>query len=176
MTQKQKSLVEMFIDSLPDEQKNVFKDIAYYFIELGYVPQKQKVSDFVLSFKHHMNGKVIAKMGIRKQHGFISIRFFACKNVPKKYIDALRKDLDARNGQYSTPLSSNPINMITNKCGYCGSVCTGGGLGYCYKDSDGKEIPRCGAYPIVIPDVKEADVAEMKNVIFEQHHYFLSIT
>jgi len=73
MTHKQKSLMEIFIDSIPEEQKNAYKEITNYLIELGYVPQKQRVSDFVLSFKHHKNGKVISKMGIRKQNAFISI-------------------------------------------------------------------------------------------------------
>ena len=81
MTRKQQSLIEMFIDSLPDDQKNIYKEITYCLIELGYISQKQKIRDFVLSFKHKETGKVISKMGIRKQNGFVSIRYFACKNI-----------------------------------------------------------------------------------------------
>ena len=177
MTQKQKSFIDELINALPEDDKNAFEKIALYLCELGYIPQKQKVRDFVLSFKHNTNGKVIAKMGIRKQNGFVSIRFFACKNVPGKYMDALRKDIGERKGQYSAPLQPvNPLDMITNKCGYCGSICSGGGLGYCYKHSDGTEVPRCGAYPVIIPDVNEDDVDEMKQVIREQHDYFISIS
>ncbi|MEA4823284.1 MAG: hypothetical protein VB111_04120 [Clostridiaceae bacterium] len=175
MTQKQKSLIENLIDALPKEQKNVFQEIMYYLVKLGYIPQKQNVKDFILSFKHSTNGKVIAKIGIRNQKGFVSIKFFACTSVSEKYLDALHQDIDSRNGQYSTPLLPNPVNMITNKCGYCGSICTGGGLGYYYKCPDGEVIPRCGAYPIVIPDIDETDIDEMKKVILEQHNYFLSI-
>ena len=175
MMRKQKSSIEALIDLLPDKQKNVFQEIACYLVELGYIPQKQQVKDYVLSFKHQVNGKVIAKMGFRKQNGFVSVRFFACKDVPEKYVDALRRDLDAQNEQYSGPRNSRPASGITSQCGYCGDICTGGRLGYAYKYPDGREITRCGAYPIVIPDVKESDVAEMKKVILEQHQFFLSI-
>ena len=174
MTKKQQSLVKELITLLPEEQKNIYIQIVDHFTEIGYIPQKQKVKDFIILFRHKVNGKVIAKIGIRKQNAFISIRFFACKSISQKYIDALRNELDSRNGQYSSPLRVNPIDMITNQCDYCG-VCTGGGLGYYYKYSDGKEVSRCGAYPIIIPDINESDVDEMKKVILEQHNYFLSI-
>ena len=176
MTEKQALIITELIDLLPDGQKIVFREIAHYISELGYVPQKQKVKDFILSFKHGNNEKVIGKMGFRKESGFISLRFFACKSVSEKYLNALRADLDARNGQYSGPLRQSPMNMITGKCGYCGDICTGGGLGCYYKYADGREIQRCGAYPIVIPDVGETDMDEMKKVILEQHNYFLSIS
>ena len=178
MTQKQQSLIEMFIDSLPDDQKNIYKEITYFLIELGYIPQKQKVRDFVVSFKHKENGKVISKMGIRKQSGFVSIRYFACKNVSEKYLQALREDIESRNRQYTSPLPIIPdtTSMVTNKCGYCGKICTGGGLGYYYKFSDNDIVSRCGAYPIIIPDIKENDTNELKRVILEQHNYFLSIS
>ena len=171
MTQKQKSLIDGLIDSIPEKQKKIFEEIAYYFIELGYIPHKSKVKDFILIFKHSGNSKVISKMGIRKQKAFVSIRFFACKNIPEKYMDALRNDLDSRDGQYGGLLRS---NTEKNKCGYC-PVCTGGGIGYYYKYPDGKEILRCGAYPIEIPVINEADIKEMKEIILEQHDYFHSI-
>ena len=178
MTQKQKCLIELLIDSIPDEQKNVYKEIVYYLIELGYVPQKQKVRDFVLSFKHKEHGKIISKMGIRQQSAFFSVRFFACKNVSEKFLAALRKEIESRNRQYTSPLSIIPDteSMVKNKCGYCGDICTGGGYGYYYKFSDNDIVSRCGAYPIIIPDIKEHDIEELKRVILEQHNYFLSIT
>ena len=175
MTKKQELLIENLIDLLPNGQKATFKEIVCYLTELGYIPQKQNVRDFILSFKHGGNKKVIAKIGIRKQNGFISIRYFACKSVSEKYINALQKEFAPTNEQYISKLGINPVNTITNKCGYCGDICTGGGLGYYFKYPDGKEVSRCGAYPIIIPDVEESDITEMKKVILEQHNYFLSI-
>lgn len=177
MTKKQQILINEFISLLPEDDKDVYEKIIYYLADLGYIPQKQKVKDFVLSFKHNINCKVIAKMGIRGQKGFLSIKFFACKNVSEKFIEALRKDIELRNGQYTVPLPITPdtASMVTNKCGYCGDICTGGGFGYYCKFSDDKIVSRCGAYPIIIPDIKEDETDEIKRVILEQHNYFLSI-
>ena len=94
MTHKQQSLIDDFLNALSEGDKYVFGDVINSIVELGYIPQKQKVQDFVLSFKHNQNGKIIAKMGIRKQKGFLSIKFFACKNVPQKYIMALGENAD----------------------------------------------------------------------------------
>jgi hypothetical protein len=106
MTQKQKSLIAELVSLLPEREKIVYTAITDYLVELGYIPRKQKVQDFILSFKHNANEKVIAKMGIRKQ-AFISIRFFACKSVSQKYMDALHNELVSHNRQYSSPLNVN---------------------------------------------------------------------
>jgi len=177
MTKKQQILINEFIGLLSEDDKSIYEKIIYYLFDLGYIPQKQSVKDFIISFKHKENGKVISKMGIRKQNSFVSIRFFACKSVSEKYIDALHKDIGVCEGQYTVKLPINPdaASMITNKCGYCGDICTGGGVGYYYTFPDGKMVSRCGAYPIIIPDIKENDIDELKRVILEQHNYFLSI-
>ena len=177
MTKKQQILINEFIGLLSEDDKSVYEKIIYYLVDLGYIPQKQSVKDFIISFKHKENGKVISKMGIRKQNAFISVRFFACKSVSEKFIDALRKDIDSHEGQYTAPLPIIPdtASMVKNKCGFCGDICTGGKFGYYYKYPDGKIVSRCGAYPIIIPDVRENDIDELKSVILEQHNYFLSI-
>ena len=175
MTTKQKAMLTEFLGLLPDEQKSVFGKIARHLYELGYAIQRQKVKDFVISFKHSENGKVIAKMGFRNKKGFFSLRFFACASVPEKYINALCADIISQNEQYSGVKNLNPVNMITNKCGYCEDICSGGGLGYYCKLPDGRTVTRCGAYPVVIPEFGEADISEMMEVIREQHDYFLSI-
>ena len=177
MTKKQQTLIDKFIGLLPDGDKNNFTQVIYYLAGLGYIPQKQNVQAFVISFKHKENGKVISKMGIRKQNAFIGVRFFACENVSAKYLDALRDEIISRNRQYTSPLPGAPDNgsPVKYKCGRCGDICTGGGFGYYYKFSDNDVVSRCGAYPIVIPDIKENDIDELKRVISEQHNYFLSI-
>ena len=157
-----------------DEDKFMCQQVADFLMELGYVPQKQKVQGNVLSFKLNKTNKVIAKIGIRNgtnQRAFFSVKFFACKSVPKKYIDALQYEIDSHNGQYSRPIRS--INE-KNRCGYCGT-CTGGGLGYYFVYPNGKEVLRCGAYPIIIPDLTPNDIDEMKSLLLEQHKYFLRL-
>ena len=187
MTNKQQSLIDDFLNVLSEDDRYDFENVINSIVELGYIPQKQKVRDFVLSFKHNQNGKIIAKVGIRKQKGFLSIKFFACKNVPEKYIKSLRNEADlneerAKNNE--KPVSSGPVpdrnpipsNTIMKNCtvGVC-SVCTGGRMRYYYQYPDGKEIFRCGAYPVLLPDIAENDIEDIKRLISEQHNYFLSI-
>ena len=176
MTKNQKFLIETLISFLPNEQKAIYGELAYFLVDLGYLPQKQQVSDYILSFKHKENKKVIAKMGIRK-NVFFSVRFFACKTVSEKFLDALRKDIDSYKRQYTDKLSfvPNTESMVKNKCGYCGDICTGGGYGYYYKFSDYDIVKRCGAYPVVIPDITKNDIDEIKRIITEQHNFFVSV-
>jgi hypothetical protein len=171
MTAKQTALLNQLTNSIPESDADIYREIASYLAELGYAPQKQKTQNFTLSFKHNENNKVIAKMGANKKGGFIRLKFFACKIIPPKYIAALRSEIDSHNEQYCSPIRS---QTEKNRCGFCDS-CTGGQIAYYYKYQDGREILRCGAYPIEIPDVDSSDIDEMKNLILEQHAYFLSI-
>ncbi len=61
------------------------------------------------------------------------------------------------------------------KCTLSCNVCTGGKTRYYYQISDGKVVYRCGAYPVLIPDIKENDFEELKRLILQQHSYFLSV-
>jgi sRNA-binding regulator protein Hfq len=176
MTQKQQSLIDDFLNVLSEDDKHVFEVIINSIAILGYIPQKQKVKDFVLSFKHGQNGKIIAKMGIRKQKGFLSIKFFACKNVPKKYIAALGENADDAYARLTPPERDQlRPNEIMLKCTLSCGICTGGKMRYYHQYPNGKEIYRCGAYPVLLPDITVDDVEDLKRLISEQHSYFLSI-
>ena len=176
MTTKQKALISELLACLPDNERPVFGEITSFITELGYVPQKQKVQDFVLSFKHNVNGKIIAKMGIRRQKGFLSIKYFACKNVPENYVKALGENSDDVYDNLPPPDRDKLLpGAIMLKCTASCGVCTGGRKRYYYQFPDCKEIYRCGAYPVLIPDVTEDDVDDLKRLIVEQHEYFLSI-
>lgn len=171
---KKDKLLNEFMVLLNDEDKLMFRQVAGFLLELGYVPQKQKVQGNVLAFKLNKTNKIIAKIGIRNgsnQRAFFSIKFFACKIVPQKYINSLQHEIDSRNGQYCGPIRS---SNEKNRCGFCGT-CTGGGLGYYFAYPDGKEVLRCGAYPITINDLTPNDIDEMKSLLLEQHRYFLSL-
>ena len=174
MNQKNAKLIHDLMMNLSNDDKVLYGQITDFLIQLGYVPQKQRVKDYVLSFKHKQNGRVIAKIGIRgeEQKVAVSIKFFGCKTVPQKYIDALKTEIESRNGQYCGPLRD---DIVKNRCGFC-KQCTGGGIAYYYAYPDGRELLRCGAYPIHIPDLTLNDIDGMKKVLMEQHEYFLTIS
>ena len=180
MTKKQNSLINELINFLPENEKSVYREIVNCMVGLGYIPQKQKVKDFDLSFKHKINNKVIAKVGIHRKKGNLRIKFFACRDVPEKFIKALLDEAVANENRYSmevTPPDRSPMlsNGIMKKCTSGCTVCTGGGMRYYYRHPNGMEIYRCGAYPVVIPDIDETDMDDLKRLIMEQHNYFQSI-
>lgn len=171
MTQKQKAILDEFISILPENEKNMYSKIIYYFVELGYIPQKNRS---FISFKHKINGKIIAKI----KQDEIKINFFACRDISEKYIDALRREIDTNNYCMPIPSPDNPLmpaGFIMKKCTLSCNVCTGGKMRYYYQFSDGKVVYRCGAYPVLIPDIKENDFEELKRLILQQHSYFLSV-
>lgn len=175
MTKKQNSLVNELYISLTEDDMKIYKTIVDYLLELGYIPQKQSTKSFGLIFKHKINGKVIAKIA----KGSIKVKFFACKNIPDKYIEALYDESVANENKYSMEIPAPQYETLSDglimiKCKLACSVCTGGGMRYYYKFPD-REIYRCGAYPVLIHDVKANDVDDLKQILFEQHSYFLSI-
>ena len=135
MTTKQTALLSELINYLPSEEKQVYGEILNYFTELGYIPQKQKVSNFTLSFKHNVTGKVIGKVSVHKQKGCLRIKYFACKDVPDKFIKALYDEAVENENNYNRevpPPDYEPIpsNVIMKKCTSPCGVCTGGSMRY----------------------------------------------
>ncbi|MCL2513886.1 MAG: hypothetical protein FWF08_08285 [Oscillospiraceae bacterium] len=190
MTKKQVLLIDTFINALLENEKQIFRDIINYFSDLGYIPQRKKATDTNLTFVHNENGKIIAKTEIKQQKGALKIKFFACKDVPEKYINALRDEFylneqKAERNKQGKPSSlvvpppdQNPLpsNAIMKNCTLKCGVCTGGKMRYYLKLDDGKEIFRCSAYPVLISNISDNDMNGLKRIILEQHNYFLSIT
>jgi len=180
MTAKQSTLIDELYNSLPKDEEKSYKEIINYLITLGYIPQKQKVQGSDLSFKHKITGKVIAKVGLHNQRGRFKIKFFACTDVSDRFIKVLYDEAVANEDKYSRQVpppdcESVRPGVIMKKCTLLCPVCSGGGMRYFYRFSDGREIFRCGAYPVEMPEIKENDIEDIKRLIFEQHNYFLSI-
>ena len=176
MTKKQSDLILQLLSSLPDTQRDIFEELINYIVDLGYLPQKQSVSVLTLSFKRE--NRVIAKVAVKRggQLGAFQLKFFACKNPPQKFIDALFDEIQSHNEQYCSPISLDRSEELKNKCDGCGTACTSSNIGYYWKFTDGREIFRCGSYPILIPDIEANDVPIIKKLITEQDTYFLSLS
>ena len=169
---KQDTLISQLLSALPEDRRNLFGDLMEYLIKLGYLPQKQAVKALTLSFKR--GRQVIAKVRAFNG-GEFRVKFFACENPPQKYRDALRRDIEAQNEQYWGTIKPDRPAHLKNKCDRCCTVCTGGNMGYYWKVKDRREIFRCGAYPILIPDITIDDLAEVKRLLAEQDRYFKTL-
>jgi hypothetical protein len=170
---KQSALATQLLSALPEERRNLFADLMEHLAQLGYLPQKQAVKTLTLSFKR--GRQVIAKVRAGNG-GEFRVKFFACENPPQKYIDALRRDIEAHNEQYCGTIDPDRPAYMKNKCDGCGTACTGGNMGYYWKFTDGREIFRCGAYPILIADITDDDLTEVKQLLTEQDRYFKSLS
>jgi hypothetical protein len=107
------ALVSELMSRLNEEEQKKCQRIIDCLTGLGYVPHKENVKNFVLSFKNREVGQTIAKLGLRsgKNNGlFYSIKFYACKNPPQKFSNAVREAVIRSNGQYAC-----------SDCGVCGA-------------------------------------------------------
>jgi hypothetical protein len=101
--------------------------------------------------------------GNKDKRASVCIKFYACKNPPQKFLNAVQQGVEATNGRY--------------KC--CGCAVCGAkkeDQGYHTILPGGEEFISCGAYAVKIPDLVTEDIEAFKSLLFEQHEYFLTRT
>ncbi len=155
-------MISELMSQLNEDEKDTCRRIVDSLTELGYIPQRQKVQCFVLSFKNREVNQTIAKIGVRSgvnKGVFYSIKFYACKNPPEKFQNAVRDAILKSNKQY-----------VCSDCGVCGAEKQERGYHYTYPN--GEEFIRCGAYVVEIPDLASEDIDDFNNLLREQHTYF----
>lgn len=93
-TKKQKELINLFLLTLTEEDRSVYRDIVLYLSELGYYPKKDRSH---ISFKHSLHNKQIAKIGIRKKKEaspFFALRYSACNDYSEKLAEIVRANIE----------------------------------------------------------------------------------
>jgi hypothetical protein len=156
------TLVSELLSQLNASDKVVWQSIINGLNELEYLPQKQKVQGYVLSFINKKVNQTIAKMGVKKGKAFFGLKFYACKNLTGKFQKAVELMVISTNGRYRC-----------TDCGICKAVA--GERGYRYTYPDGREFIQCGAYIVEIPGLTPDDVPVLTGLLDEQHRYFTQI-
>jgi hypothetical protein len=149
---------------LNEKDREMCQRIASHLIDLGYVPQRQKVQGYILAFKNNQVNQTIAKIGIRagkKKETLFSIKFYACKNPPEIFAEAIQNAVLSTNGQYECC-----------GCNLCGAAANERGYRCTYPE--GTDFIRCGAYVVEIPCLAPEDINDFNHLLTEQHHYFLT--
>lgn len=155
-------LVHELLLMLNEQEKTTCQRIIHCLTELGYVPERQKVQGYVLSFKNKKVNQTIAKVGVKNGKDVsYSIKFYACKNPAPKFCGAIRDIVLKSKEQYKC-----------SDCGVCGVDKEVRGYHYTYPN--GREFIRCGTYLIEIPDLMPDDIDDFTSLIAEQHAYFLA--
>ncbi|MHB1295429.1 MAG: hypothetical protein ACYC4R_10600 [Anaerolineae bacterium] len=160
------ALIADLVALLCPEDQAVCVPLIDCLLALGYLPQRQKVQGYVLAFKNNALGQTIAKIAApsgRDGRATVSVKFYACKHPPRKFVEALRHAIE-----------STPMQYRCCGCGVCGAQEQD--RGYRYTDPTGAPFVRCGAYVIRIPDLVLDDVEDAKRLLREQHAYFLART
>lgn len=149
---------------LSKEDQAICQKIVGRLTELQYIPQRQKVQGYVLAFKNHQVNQTIAKIGVKgtkSKEAVYSIKFYACKNPPEKFLAAVQSAVSSTRGQYECC-----------NCGLCGAAT--GERGYRCKYPENRDFIRCGAYVVETLDLAMRDVDDLNNLLTEQHTYFSS--
>ena len=162
-TKRQEELVNDFLSTLGDEIRPYYQDIITYLSELGYHPQKERLT---ILFKHDLHNKQMAKMGLKKnkaQTPFFALRFSACRGYSQRFTDIV-----------SAAVMNYPARAARctdNGCNFCRGEAAS--HVYTYTFSNGENKTHCGAYVLEIPDITSDDIGEIKNLIKEEHTYLL---
>jgi hypothetical protein len=158
---RQGGIMETFLSMLSAGERLIYEPIMSCLSELGYKPQKQSTQGYVISYKHPLHNKQIAKIGIRgkKPAAFFALRFSACSGYSQKFSNAVHEAI--LTGERYIPM-----------CDTC-KICKGGKHVYTYELPSGETASRCGAYAYEIPNVSMDDVDEIKRLLREQHEYFI---
>lgn len=156
------ALLSELMTLLNEDEKITCQKIIDCLTDLGYVPERQKVQGYVLSFKNKKVNKTIAKIGFKNGKGVVySLKFYACENPAPKFSNAIRVTIVKSKEQY--------------KCSNCGACGVDKQVrGYHYTYPNGREFIRCGAYVVEIPNLAPEDIDDFNNLIAEQHTYFLA--
>ena len=152
--------INEFYEMISKEERAVFQPIIETLVELGYTPMKKRTKGFILSFSNLTHNRVLARFGVREneEKAFFGLRFSSCTSYSDKFANVIRDRILSKNNRLAK----------CEKCRYC----KGDKFVYTYV-FDGECKAACGAFVLEVPNVTLSDVDEIKQLIKEQHDYFM---
>jgi hypothetical protein len=151
--EKSISLIEALIDTVPEQEKAMYREIAEFALRLGYKPQKVNKEGFTLDFINNTTRKKILKLA----KDDIRLKFYANDNYSQKFQDGIKKVIEDFGGKYTG-------------CYGCGR-CDNGIQGYDYQYPNGKVVFRCGSELIGVKGITVEDIPEIKQLMKTQDAY-----
>jgi len=159
MTEKQQNAFNKIISALPDDCRELFREIAEYATSLGYYPKtnaKETYADFIKI----KNRRTILKIDTASKPPRLAINFFALPEYPGIFYEAVSMRVDLLEQMGYTP-----------RCWGCGKC--DGTIGYVYALSDGRKGFLCGRGVIELPSFDVENVAEVKEALRIQDEFFM---
>ena len=149
-----------FFNSLSDEDRKIYSEIATCAYELGYKAKRAKTKDINYVFTSSKIKKHLLKFSFKDDKPNLKMKFYASKNYSSIFNDSVKKVIEEFNFKYTG----------CYKCGKCKET----PLGYIYEYPDGKRYFRCGSELIELPSIDESVVPEILSLLKTQHEYYLS--
>jgi hypothetical protein len=157
---KMDQVLNDFFNSLKDDDKKIYSEIANFAYELGYKAKRTKTKDINYVFTNSKTKKHLLKFSFKDDKPQLKMKFYATKNYSMIFQDSVRKAVEEFNFKYTG-------------CYKCGK-CEGTPLGYNYEYPDGKRYFKCGSELIELTSVTENIVQEIMNLLKLQHEYYIS--
>lgn len=152
--------IDDFMNSISEEDKQIYTEIASLALELGYKPKKAKTKAINYVFTNNKTKKHILKFSIEKGAPILKMKFYASKDYSTLFLEGVRMVIEEFDYKYTG-------------CYKCGK-CSGTPLGYVYEYPDGRKYFRCGGELISLPPITKQDIPEILSLLNAQHEYYLS--
>jgi len=173
MKEKDRALLESYLDGIREEFRSMFWELAQYADALGYRPVRNKTKEMSLDFRKSSCRATIMKMAEHESgHGSygygerdrpeLRLKFYASREYSQIFREGIRTVIENFNGRYTG-------------CYGCGR-CKGEPQGYVYIYPDGRRVFRCGSELISIFDYSAEDLPEIKNLLRAQDEYFVRLS
>lgn len=153
------NVMDEFLMSLPEQDREIYNSIADYAISLGYKPKKAKTNALNIVFTSTKTKKYLLKMSIEKGVPVLKMKYHATKTYSRLFHEAVRLVIEEFNFKYTG-------------CYGCGK-CQGEPEGYTYTYPGGQSYFRCGGELIPLPWFTADDVPEIIYLLKAQHDYYL---
>lgn len=165
MTEKQRIIIDNLIQALPENEREVYREIAEYAVSLGYTPKKLKPDGRYVAFSKNKVGRTIMKIsaGYNECTGAdgipgLYLNFYANKTYSEVFQEGVKKVVEHFGGKYTGCYG----------CGKCD-----GTYGYIYTYPDGKEIYKCGFELVELPPINASHVTEIQELLKVQDEFFM---
>ncbi|MDF2984549.1 MAG: hypothetical protein K0R50_59 [Eubacterium sp.] len=105
VNEKSNQLLSSFISDLPENFRDIFKEIAEYSISLGYLPKRTKSKDFAIEFSKSKVKRTILKMVLHNdimKHGpELRLKFYANKDYSDIFKQGIQTVIEEFGGKYT---------------------------------------------------------------------------
>ena len=162
--EKTQALIENCISEMSVDEKEIYRQIAEFAVELGYTPKPIKTAQGIsnkLSFKKAKISRTLLKINPGHQNQKLALVFYATPTYSDVFQEGIKRVIEEFDGRYTGCYSK-----CKRKCDKP--------QGYTYVYPDGKTVFRCGGEYIELSLIKAEHVNEIKSMMKAQDDFWLN--